>query len=106
MKYTPGPWGYTGRSETGHVGSIFIYSKNPKCKRRTCIGEVYDDDEPQSIEANTRRITAAPEMVELLEEAIQAIWGKGKYIFTSEKIELTDHIKGLLHHIKGEEDPK
>ena len=95
--HTPGPWGYTGRSETGHVDSIYIYSKSPECKRQTCVGEVYmDDAEPQSTEANARLIAAAPEMVSLLEDYEEAV----------SEMKLDDWLSrrdAILRRIKGEE---
>jgi len=104
--FTPGPWGYTGRSKTGHLDSIYIYSKNPECKRIACIGEVYfDDAEPQSLDFNARLIAAAPEIYELLKKAAPYVsicddemegHGNAGEVFSE--------IKNLLRRIEGEEE--
>lgn len=100
FSFTPGPWGYTGRSETGHVDSIYIYSKNPECKRQTCVGEVYmDDAEPQSTEANARLITAAPEMKVWIEEMREAIIEGNSDAISA----LLTTGRALLRRIEGED---
>ena len=107
--HTPGPWGYTGRSETGHVDSIYIYSKNPECKRQTCVGEVYmDDAEPQSTEANARLIAAAPEMKDLLWDAWQDLNalsnGDQSCDARYEATKKMEKIMSLLRRIEGKEE--